>query len=280
MKLHAINTGYFKLDGGAMFGTVPKSIWNKLNPADENNLCIWAMRCLLIEDENKLILIDNGIGNKQDEKFFNRYCLHGNETLETSLNRLGFSFSDITDVVLSHLHFDHCGGSTRWNEKLNRYELTFPNAVYWNNEIHWNASTNPNKRESASFLPENIIPIKNSGQLKFINEDDCVFRNIDFTFKYGHTEALILPMINYRKRAIFFMSDFIPSTWHIRIPYVMAFDNSAKISITEKETFLNDAADKNYILFFEHDPLIECCTVARNGKDFSIDKTFTINEIL
>jgi glyoxylase-like metal-dependent hydrolase (beta-lactamase superfamily II) len=239
MLLHTINTGFFKLDGGAMFGIVPKSIWNKLNPADENNMCTWAMRCLLIEDDDKLILIDNGIGNKQDEKFFQRYYLHGVETLEKSLSLFGFTCNDVTDDILSHLHFDHCGGSIRWNEGKTGFELTFPNAIYWSSKIQWKEATQPNKKELGSFLPENINPIKESGRLKFIDDSLNLFRNITFSFTNGHTKGLILPRITYYDKTIFFMSDFIPSTWHIRIPFFMGYDNCAEISIERKRGFSN-----------------------------------------
>ena len=231
MNLYTINTGYFKLDGGAMFGVVPKSMWNKLNPADENNMCSWALRCLLIEDEGKLILIDNGMGDKQDEKFFGHYYLHGDDTLDKSLAQHGFTKDDITDVFLTHLHFDHCGGSIiRDGEKL---VPAFKNATYWSNKQHWEWATKPNDREKASFLKENILPIKESGQLKFITvtENDIGLTTVTplskkFLVKTanGHTGGMMLPVIKYNDKTIVYMADLLPSVAHIPLPYVMAYD--------------------------------------------------------
>ncbi len=231
MRLYTINTGFFKLDGGAMFGVVPKSIWNKINPADENNLCSWALRCLLIEDEDKLILIDNGNGTKQDEKFFSHYYLHGDDTLEKSLTKYGFSKSDITDVILTHLHFDHCGGSIdKVNDKL---VPAFPNAIYWSNKKHWEWAVHPNEREKASFLKENILPIQQSGKLKFVEVEKTIDgklgttsfnEKISLRFVSGHTESMMLPQIKYKDKTVVFVSDLLPSHGHIPIPYVMAYD--------------------------------------------------------
>jgi glyoxylase-like metal-dependent hydrolase (beta-lactamase superfamily II) len=279
MKLYAINTGYFKLDGGAMFGVVPKSMWQKLNPPDENNMCNWAMRCLLIQDENRLILVDNGMGNKQDAKFFGHYFLHGDDSLESSLAKNGFSKDDITDVFLTHLHFDHCGGSIeRSGEDL---VPAFKNATYWSNETHWEWATNPNDREKASFLKENILPIKESGQLKFITVDDgtSFTKNIKVRFMYGHTGAMMLPQINYKSKTIVYMADLLPSVAHIPIPYVMAYDTTPLQTLKEKKLFLKEAQEKNFILFFEHDPVVECCSLQMTDKGIRSKETFNLSDI-
>ena len=287
MKLYSINTGYFKLDGGAMFGVVPKSIWSKLNPADENNLCRWALRCLLIEDNGRLILIDNGIGSKQDAKFFSHYYLHGNETLDNSLAKHGFLKDDITDVLLTHLHFDHCGGSViREGEKL---LPAFKNAAYWSNEQHWQWATEPNDREKASFLKENILPVKESGQLKFIDPPQkgeqklatSTFSNsISIRFVYGHTEAMMLPQIIYNGNTIVYMADLLPSAGHIPIPYVMAYDMFPLTTMSEKKVFLKEAVENNYILFFEHDAQVECCTLHTTEKGIRTKETFLLQDFV
>ncbi len=279
MKLYSINTGYFKLDGGAMFGVVPKSMWNKLNPADENNLCSWAMRSLLIEDEGKLILIDNGIGDKQDAKFMGHYYLHGDDSLDKSLAKYGFSKDDITDVILTHLHFDHCGGSIiRQGDKL---VPAFKNATYWSNEKHWNWATKPNDREKASFLKENILPIQESGQLKFASteEGNYLFENIKLRFVNGHTDAMMLPQISYKGRTIVYMADLLPAAAHIPIPYVMAYDMFPLTTLNEKKTFLTEAVENDYTLFFEHDPTIECCNLHMTEKGVRQKDTFKIAEV-
>jgi glyoxylase-like metal-dependent hydrolase (beta-lactamase superfamily II) len=297
MKLHSIDTGFFKLDGGAMFGVVPKSMWNKLNPADENNLCTWALRCLLIEDGNKLILIDNGIGDKQDAKFFSHYYLHGDASLDKSLAAKGFHKDDITDVFLTHLHFDHCGGSiVRTGDKL---VPAFKNANYWSNEQHWKWATQPNDREKASFLKENIVPIQESGQLIFVKSrfDNAIHvpgwhttvdgklksvsfsENIDVLYTHGHTDAMMLPKINYNGKTIVFMADLLPSVAHIPIPYVMAYDMFPLITLQEKKQFLQEAVDNNYILFFEHDAVNECCTLQKTEKGIRQKEVFKLSEI-
>lgn len=283
MQLYSIPTGNFKLDGGAMFGVVPKSIWNKLNPADEQNMCSWAMRCMLIEDENRLILVDNGIGDKQDGKFMGHYYLHGDDTLESSLRKHGFHKDDITDVILTHLHFDHCGGSIeRKNDKL---VPAFRNAVYWSNEAHWKWATEPNAREKASFLKENILPIQESGQLKFIPTPNAekgrlaesIFtEHISFRFVSGHTESMMLPQIKYNGRTIVFVADLLPSTAHIPLPYVMAYDTRPLLTLEEKKNFLNEAAAKEYILFFEHDVQNECCTLIQTEKGIRAGESFSL----
>lgn len=279
MKLHTIDTGFFKLDGGAMFGVVPKSIWQRTNPADEQNLCTWAMRCLLIEDENRLILVDTGIGDKQDEKFFGHYDLHGEDTLNHSLEKLGFKNEDITDVFLTHLHFDHCGGAViKENEQL---KLAFPNATYWSNEQHWNWAVKPNAREKASFLKENILPIQESGNLKFIpNEDGFQFTsNIKIRFAYGHTDAMMLPQISYKGKTLVYMADLLPSVGHIPLPYVMAYDMFPMKTLVEKENFLKEAEANQYVLILEHDPVNECCTLKMTEKGIRLDQTFKLSEI-
>ncbi len=279
MKLHVIDTGFFKLDGGAMFGVVPKLLWQRTNPADENNLCTWAMRCLLIEDGNRLILIDNGIGNKQSEKFFSHYYLHGSATLENSLHKAGFSADDITDMFLTHLHFDHCGGGVRYEgDKLS---LTFKNAKYWSNQAHWQWATVPNAREKASFLSENILPMQESGHLQFVPLDGTSpFSQFDIRTFDGHTDKQMLPLIKYKDKTIVFMADLLPSTGHIPLPYVMGYDTRPLLTLAEKELFLNEAAEKGYILFLEHDAVNQCCTVQKTEKGVRLAETFSIDEIL
>jgi glyoxylase-like metal-dependent hydrolase (beta-lactamase superfamily II) len=287
MKLYTIDTGFFKLDGGAMYGVVPKTIWNKLNPADENNLCNWALRCLLIEDGKRLILVDNGNGDKQDEKFFSHYYLHGDDTLEKSLTKHGFSRDDITDVFLTHLHFDHCGGSIiREKGKL---IPAFKNAVYWSNERHWKWATEPNEREKASFLKENILPIQESGQLKFIElskeSSDIrpfssgITNNISVITVSGHTDAMMLPVIKYNNKTIVYMADLLPSVGHIPVPYVMAYDMFPLTTLQEKRSFLEQALENDYTLFFEHDPAIECCNLQMTEKGIRRKEIFKLNEI-
>lgn len=279
MKLHVIDTGYFKLDGGAMFGVVPKSLWTRTNPADENNLIDLAMRCLLIEDGDRLILIDNGLGNKQDKKFFGHYFLHGDFDLKSSLKKAGFSTGDVTDMFLSHLHFDHCGGSIeRVNDKL---IPTFKNARYWSNHDHWKWATEPNPREKASFLNENILPIEESGQLSFVDlGQPSPFSAFDIHHVSGHTDKMMIPKINYKGKVICFMADLLPTVGHIPLPYVMGYDTRPLITMEEKKQLLNEAADNQYILFLEHDPLHECCTVKHTDKGVRLDTTFKLQEIL
>src|SRR5262245_53763006 len=293
MNLFTVNTGYFKLDGGAMFGVVPKSIWKNINPPDENNLCSWALRCLLIEDGNRLILVDNGIGNKQDAKFFSYYYLHGDDSLEKSLAALGFTRDDITDVFLTHLHFDHCGGSIiREGDKL---LPAFKNAVYWSNEKHWEWATQPNEREKASFLKENILPIKESGRLQFLphplaNEREAASyppgtltarfsESISVRFVDGHTGSMMLPQITYKGRTVVFMADLLPSSGHIPIPYVMAYDMFPLTTLIEKKNFLNDAIGNDYILFFEHDPQYECCNLQQTERGIRPKDYFKLSEL-
>ena len=278
MKLYSINAGHFKLDGGAMFGTVPKSIWNKLNPADENNMCSWAMRCLLIEEGNRLFLIDNGMGNKQSEKFFGYYYMHGNDTLEKSLNGAGFSAADVTDMIISHLHFDHCGGSIQRNKNKTGYEPAFKNAIYYSTERHWKWATEPNPREKPSFLSENILPIKESGQLKFLKEGENITENISVIFANGHTDGMMVPHIKYKGKTLVYMADMMPSVGHIPVNYVMGYDTRPLLTMQEREPFMKLAADEEYILFLEHDPLNECCTVQHTDKGVRLKEKFTLKE--
>jgi len=293
MKLYSIETGYFKLDGGAMYGVVPKSIWNKLNPADENNMCNWAMRSMLIEDGNKLILIDTGIGNKQSDKFFSHYYLHGENNLESSLKKYGFCKDDITDVIHTHLHFDHCGGAI---EKINEQLVpAFKNANFWSNELHWQTATKPNAREKASFLKENILPMQESGQLKMINsskvsvnlnlinllhtEQTSILPEISVLFVNGHTLGMMLPVIQYKNKTVVYAADLLPSVGHLPIPYVMAYDMFPFTSLQEKEIFVKEALAKDYILFFEHDPVNECCTLQETERGIRQKDCFKLSEI-
>jgi glyoxylase-like metal-dependent hydrolase (beta-lactamase superfamily II) len=283
MKLHVLNTGYFKLDGGAMFGVVPKTIWSKTNPADENNMCSWALRSLVIEDGKRLILIDTGIGDKQSEKFFSHYFLYGNDSLHGNLAKLGFHADDITDVFLTHLHFDHCGGAIALNNEKTGYRPVFKNATYWSTENHWQWATNPNPREKASFLAENILPIQESGQLKFIERTGDftknAFPNIDVLFVDGHTESMMIPQIKYKEKTIVFMADLLPSVGHIPLPYVMGYDTRPLITLGEKDKFLNDAASKEYVLFLEHDSVNQCCTLQETEKGIRLKETFSFDSI-
>jgi glyoxylase-like metal-dependent hydrolase (beta-lactamase superfamily II) len=278
MNLYTINTGYFKLDGGAMFGVVPKSIWNKINPSDENNMCSWALRCLLIEDGNRLILVDNGMGDKQDAKFFGHYYMHGDDTLDKSLAAHGFTKDDITDVILSHLHFDHCGGSII--KEGDRLIPAFKNASFWSNERHWKWATEPNDREKASFLKENILPIQESGQLKFIETHRQEFPdNVQIRYAFGHTEAMMLPTVQYKGRTVVFMADLLPSVGHIPLPYVMAYDMFPLQTLNEKKDFLTEARQNDFVLFLEHDPQVECCTLQLTEKGIRVKDTFKLTEL-
>ncbi|OGX86449.1 MBL fold metallo-hydrolase [Hymenobacter lapidarius] len=282
MKIHTLDTGLFRLDGGAMFGVVPKSIWQKLNPPDANNMCTWAMRCLLIEDGGRLLLIDNGIGEKQDEKFRGHFYLHGDDTLEKSLRKLGFTSADITDVFLTHLHFDHCGGSVQ-RKGDGKLALAFPNATYWSNDAHWQWAVQPNPREKASFLQENILPIQESGNLKFVGLQAGVpselpqFREI--IMADGHTEKMMVPLMDYKGRTLAFVADLLPSTGHIPLPYVMSYDVRPLVTMTEKEAVLRRAADENWVLVLEHDPIHEACTVQLTDKGVRLAETLRIADL-
>lgn len=278
MNLYTIDTGFFKLDGGAMFGVVPKSLWQKTNPADANNLCTWANRLLLIEDGKRLTLVDTALGDKQDAKFFGHYFLHGDDTLDKSLAKYGFHRDDITDVFLTHLHFDHCGGAIkREGDKL---IPAFQNAKFWSNESHWNwAAVDPNPREKASFLRENILPIQESGQLIFLTEGQQYDQNIDVRYAYGHTEAMMLPQIKYKDKTILYMADLLPSVGHIPLPYVMGYDVRPLVTMQERQSYWQEAVDKEYILFLEHDPIHECCTLQNTEKGIRVKDIFKLSDI-
>ncbi|MNG77905.1 putative quorum-quenching lactonase YtnP [compost metagenome] len=278
MKLHAIETGFFKLDGGAMFGVVPKSIWNKTNPADSNNMCTWGNRLLLIEEGNRLMLVDTGLGDKQNEKFFSYYYLHGDATLDKSLKAIGFDRNDITDVILTHLHFDHCGGAIiREGEKLSP---AFKNADFWSNADHWAWATTPNAREKASFLKENILPIQESGRLKFVEDSKDPFgKDISIRYANGHTEAMMLPQVQYKGKTVLYMADLLPSVGHIPIPYVMGYDVRPLITMEERNSYWNEIVENEYILFFEHDPINECCTLQHTEKGIRVKDIFKLSDI-
>lgn len=284
MKLYPINSGNFKLDGGAMFGVVPKSIWNRTNPADNKNMIDIAARCLLIEEGNRLILIDTGMGDKQSEKFFGYYDLWGDESIDKSLKKYGFHRNDITDVFMTHLHFDHCGGSIQWNKDKTGYEPAFKNAHFWSNKDHWNWATKPNRREKASFLTENIMPMEQSGQLKFTSLPmGDILKNselgFDIFFADGHTDKQMIPIIDYKGKTIAFMADLLPTAGHIPLPFVMGYDTRPLLTLDEKEKFLNMAADNNYYLFLEHDAYNEIITLQHTEKGVRLKDTYTCNEI-
>lgn len=279
MELFTVDTGFFKLDGGAMFGVVPKSIWSRTNPSDENNLCPWAMRCLLVSDGDRLVLIDTGIGDKQDARFFSHYYLHGDASLAKSLQQLGVHPTDITDVFLTHLHFDHCGGSVKYGSH-GQYELTFPRATYWTNEDHWNWATVPNQREKASFLEENILPLQEHGVLNYLDlATKSLFPGVDFLTMDGHTDKQMLPKMQYKGHTLVFMADLLPSVGHIPLAYVMGYDTRPLLTLQEKQEFLEIAARDQYVLFLEHDSVHECCTVKMTEKGVRVDQTFRLDEL-
>lgn len=283
MKIYPLNTGNFKLDGGAMFGVVPKSLWTRTNAADENNMCDWSMRSLLIEDGDRLILIDTGIGDKQSEKFFSHYFLSDHNSLEPNLKALGFGLDDITDVFLTHLHFDHCGGAIKWNKDRTGFEPVFKNAIYWSTESHWKWATEPNQREKASFLKENIMPIQESGQLKFVDRQGDytpnIFNNFDVFFVDGHTESMMIPHIHYKEKTLVFMADLLPSVGHIPLPYVMGYDTRPLQTLKEKDFFLRKAEQENYVLFLEHDSVNQLATLKNTEKGIRLDQTFDFDEL-
>ena len=279
MKIYPIETGNFKLDGGAMFGVVPKTIWQKTNPADSNNLIDMSMRCMLIEDGQRLILIDTGLGSKQSDKFFGYYHLFGNFSLESSLTKLGFHRDDITDIFLTHLHFDHCGGVIEWNSQKNLLQPAFKNAKFWSNDNHWKWASESNPREKASFLKENINPIRESGQLNFITNNSLEQIGFNVLFMDGHTEKQMLPKLSYQGKTIVFMADLLPTIGHIPLPYVMGYDTRPLLTIKEKAIFLKEAADNNYYLFLEHDAYNEICTVQHTEKGVRLKEIHKFTDI-
>lgn len=278
MNIHIINTGFFKLDGGAMFGVVPKPLWSKQNPADERNRCSWAMRCLLVEDGNRLILVDTGMGDKQDAKFFGHYDPHGEDTLVGSIHKAGFKPEDITDVLLTHLHFDHVGGAVV--NGANGPVVAFPNATYWSDTDHWQWAMQPNAREKASFLKENLVPIYESGQLRYVEKDASPFPAMDFIRVNGHTEQMMLPVIRYKDQTIIYAADLLPSSAHIPMPWVMAYDVRPLLTMEEKEQVLQRAVDEKCILLFEHDPVYEAAVVENTERGIRIRERGALSDFL
>ncbi len=284
MTLYPIETGNFKLDGGAMFGVVPKTLWSRTNPADSNNLIDMAARCLLIEDGNRLILVDNGMGDKQSDKFFGYYSLWGDHSLDKSLRKYGFHRDDITDVFMTHLHFDHCGGSIQWNKDRTGYEPAFKNASFWTNRDHWKWATQPNAREKASFLKENLLPMEESGQLKFLKPPYGTYETetelgFDILFVNGHTDKQMIPHLDYKGKKLVFMADLLPTVGHLPLPYVMGYDTRPLLTLDEKRAFLKRAADEEYYLMLEHDAHNEICTVQHTEKGVRLKDTFTFDEV-
>ena len=280
MQIHVIDAGHFKLDGGAMFGVVPKTIWNKMMPADENNLCSWNMRCLLVNTGNRLVLIDTGMGDKQDAKFQGFYFRHGDGELVQSIRNAGYSENEVTDVIFSHLHFDHCGGGVKWNSDKTRLELTFPNAKYWTHSEHWHAATHPNAREKATFLKENIMPIYESGQMNFLDKNNDFGAAFDFHYADGHTDKMIMPVVNYQDKKIIFIADTIPSSAHIHVPFVMGYDVRPLQTMEEKSALLEKAVAENWILLFDHDPKHDAATIMKTERGFKVDGLGTLGEFL
>lgn len=278
MKLSVINSGHFKLDGGAMFGVVPKSMWHPIYPADENNMCSWAMRCLLIEEGNRLILVDTGMGNKQNDKFFSHYFMHGDDSLDKSLKAAGYHRDEITDVFLTHLHFDHCGGVIEWNDDKSAYRPAFKNAQVWSNEAHWKWATEPNAREKASFLKENILPIQESGQLRFA-ESDRFTDQIEIIRVHGHTESMMLPLVQIGDKKLLYMADLLASPVHVPVAWVMAYDTRPLLTLDEKAVILKRAADEEWVLFFEHDKSVECATLHHTEKGIRVKETFPLSAL-
>lgn len=279
MQLFPIETGNLKLDGGAMFGVVPKVLWSKVYPADENNLCNWAMRCMLVVDGDRRILIDNGIGDKQDWNFLRHYYLNGEDTLEKSLAKAGFAKEDITDVILTHLHFDHCGGSVEWNHDRTGYRLAFPNADYWVSKQQYEWAIEPNHRESASYLKENILPIEESGKLRLIEEEGEILPNITIKLYHGHTEGQAIPHINYHGKTVVFAADLLPSAAHVPMPWIMGYDTRPLITLEDKERFYKDALENDFVIFLEHDLYNECCKLHQTEKGIKVKETFPLSNL-
>ena len=280
MQLFSIETGSIKLDGGAMFGVVPKVLWQKQYPADENNLCEAIIRSLLIVDGDRKILIDTGMGDKQDEKFKSIYHLHGDADIIKSLGANGFVPEAITDVILTHLHFDHCGGAVKYNADRTGFEYTFPNATYYISSKHWEWAINPNRREAASFLKDNILPIKEGGRLKLLDNEGEILPNVSVKFYYGHTEAQVIPFVNYHGRTVVFMGDLLAFTGHVALPYIPSYDVRPLVTLQEKETFYKEAIENNYVLFFEHDSYNECCTLHHTDKGVKVKEVFSLSEFI
>lgn len=282
MKLSVINTGFFKLDGGAMFGVVPQQMWKKLNPPDENNMCTWSMRCLLVETGNRKILIDTGMGNKQGEKFRQHFEPHGEDSLVGSVRNLGLSPEEITDVFITHMHFDHVGGAVKRDHK-DKFVPTFPDATYWSNQAHYDWAYTPNARERASFLHENFVPLKEANRLKMIDIEEGVEFLPDFNirFAYGHTEAMMLPQIKVNNKTVIFCADLFPSIGHIRLPYIKSYDLRPLDTLKEKGILHEEAIENDYILYFGHDPIHQCATLKRDERGrIVLDKTMTLAEAL
>ncbi|MFT4734726.1 MAG: glyoxylase-like metal-dependent hydrolase (beta-lactamase superfamily II) [Algoriphagus sp.] len=281
MNLHVIDAGNFKLDGGAMFGVVPKQLWSRKIPADDINLCSWKMRCLLIEDGKKLILVDTGMGDKQSEKWLSYYYRHGEGDLIQSIRNKGFHENDITDVILSHLHFDHAGGAVKWDTSRDKLQLTFPNAQYWTHSSHWNWAMNPNLREAATFLDENLKPIKDLGHLKFIDKQEGYFgSNFDFIYANGHTEKMVMPVVKFQGKKLIFIADTVPSHAHIHIPWVMGYDVRPLETMNEKVTLLEKIHAENWLMFFDHDPYYDICTLEKTEKGYKPDYAGDLEEYL
>ena len=284
MNLYSIQAGNFKLDGGAMFGVVPKSLWEKTNPADSDNMIDMSARCMLVENGDKLILVDTGMGNKQSEKFFSHYKRWGNFDLVKSINAAGFAVDEITDVLLTHLHFDHCGGAVFWDNAKERYDVQFKNANYWSNENHWNWAAKPNPREKASFLDENLLPIKESGRLSFLKNtsNEFVFSEelgIEVLCVDGHTEKQMIPKVNFKGKDLIYCADLIPTAGHIPVPYIMGYDVRPLLTMKEKSLFLEDAFEKDCLLFMEHDPNNEIVSLKKTEKGIRFDKSFLLEEL-
>lgn len=278
MSLQTLDTGYFKLDGGAMYGVVPKVLWSNFNPADDQNRCSWALRCLLYEQNNRLLLVDTGIGDKQDAKFFRHYDLHGDATLQSSIRKAGYTETDVTDVLLTHMHFDHVGGAVR--RVGDQLTPVFPNATYWVHPSHWQWATHPNPREKASFLTENMLPLEESGQLAFLTEKNFPFDAVDLLYVDGHTEKMALPVFHLNGRTVAYMADLIPSSGHIPLPYVMSYDVRPLLTMEEKAALLQRAADENWVLVFEHDPVTEAATVERTERGIRLKEKGRLAEFI